>query len=431
MALLPALIAQLASLQTADRLVVGFSGGADSHSLLHALVELSRREDLPPVIALHVNHGLHEDANAWTTHCAAVASDLGVEFHERVVSVDAGASPEAQARDARYTVFESFLDAGDVLLLGHHLDDQVETVLFRLIRGAGPSGLAGIPEQRPLGRGLLVRPLLAITRAQIEDYAVFHELSFLNDSSNVDTRYDRNFLRHKVLPLIESRWPGYRSGFARSAALSRELAASQPIDSQTEYTRFGGPYLPIDVHDAKSLHRTLHGWLRELNAPLPEFVALEEFARQCMQAQGDKLPELRVGGYLLQRWRQGIHLYPRDIDRDFNISCEVGDALSGAWGCLAWQAADMGLSTGIPIQVRAPRPGDAVSLGHRPRRSVGQWLQESGVPPYLRGCYPLVNAGDEIIAIPDVGLTSDHSNLSLCKAGLVPVWSPPKIAFLN
>ena len=281
MALLPALIAQLASLQTADRLVVGFSGGADSHSLLHALVELSRREDLPPVIALHVNHGLHEDANAWTTHCAAVASDLGVEFHERVVSVDAGASPEAQARDARYTVFESFLDAGDVLLLGHHLDDQVETVLFRLIRGAGPSGLAGIPEQRPLGRGLLVRPLLAITRAQIEDYAVFHELSFLNDSSNVDTRYDRNFLRHKVLPLIESRWPGYRSGFARSAALSRELAASQPIDSQTEYTRFGGPYLPIDVHDAKSLHRTLHGWLRELNAPLPEFVALEEFARQC------------------------------------------------------------------------------------------------------------------------------------------------------
>ena len=319
MALLPALIAQLDSLQAASRIFVGFSGGADSHSLLHALVELSRREALPPIIALHINHGLHEDATDWAAHCAAVASNLGVAFHERVVSIDVGASPEAQARDARYSVFESFLAAGDVLLLGHHLDDQVETVLFRLIRGAGPSGLAGIPVMRPLGRGLLMRPLLGITRDQIENYAGSHELAHLHDGSNDDTRYDRNFLRHEVLPLIESRWPGYRSGFARSATLSGELAASVHFDHLTEYTRYGGPYLPMGVHDAKTLHRALHGWLKELNAPLPDFVALEEFARQCMHAQGDKLPELRVGGYVLQRWRQGIHLYPVDIDRDFDI----------------------------------------------------------------------------------------------------------------
>jgi tRNA(Ile)-lysidine synthase len=431
MALLPALIAQIDSLQTASRIFVGFSGGADSHSLLHALVELSRRQALPPIIALHINHGLHEDANAWAAHCASVASCLGVEFHERAVSVDAGASPEAQARDARYTVFESFLDTGDVLLLGHHLDDQVETVLFRLIRGAGPSGLAGIPEQRPLGRGLLIRPLLSITRAQIENYTDSHELGYINDGSNEDTRYDRNFLRHEVLPLIESRWPGYRSGFARSAALSGELAASDHFDNVTEYTRYGGPYLPMDVHDAKTLHRALRGWLKELNAPLPEFVALEEFARQCMQAQGDKLPELRVGDYLLQRWRQGVHLYPADIDRDFDISSEVGGALAGRWGSIAWQEADIGLPSGVSIRVRAPRPREAVSLGRRPRRSIGQWLHEAGVPPYLRGCYPLVQAGDEIIAIPNVGLVSDCSKLSLCKGGLVPVWTPPKIAFLN
>ncbi len=431
MALLPALIAQIDSLQTASRIFVGFSGGADSHSLLHALVELSRREALPPIIALHINHGLHEDANDWSAHCAAVASDLGVEFHERVVSVDAGASPEARARDARYRVFESFLASGDVLLLGHHLDDQVETVLFRLIRGAGPSGLAGIPEKRPLGRGLLMRPLLGIPRDQIENYAGSHQLAYLHDGSNDDTRYDRNFLRHEVLPLIESRWPGYRSGFARSAALSGELATLGHFDNLTEYTRYGGPYLPMDVHDAKSLHRALHGWLKELNAPLPDFVALEEFARQCMHAQGDKLPELRVADYLLQRWRQGIHLYPVDIDRDFDISCEVGGALEGRWGSIVWQEANMGLPAGVSIQVRAPRHGEAISLGRRPRRSVGQWLQEAGVPPYLRGCYPLVQVGDEIIAIPDVGLVSDSSNLSLCKGGLVPVWTPPKIAFLN
>ena len=431
MALLPALIAQLDSLQAASRIFVGLSGGADSHSLLHALVELSRREALPPIIALHINHGLHEDATDWAAHCAAVASNLGVAFHERVVSIDAGASPEAQARDARFSVFESFLAAGDVLLLGHHLDDQIETVLFRLIRGAGPSGLAGIPVMRPLGRGLLMRPLLGITRDQIESYAGSHELAHLHDGSNDDTRYDRNFLRHEVLPLIESRWPGYRSGFARSATLSGELAALVHFDHLTEYTRYGGPYLPMGVHDAKTLHRALHGWLKELNAPLPDFVALEEFARQCMHAQGDKLPELRVGGYVLQRWRQGIHLYPVDIDRDFDISSQVGGALAGRWGSITWQVADMGLPAGVSIRVRSPRYGEAVSLGQRPRRSVAQWLQEAGVPPYLRGCYPLVQVGDEIIAIPDVGVVSDCSNLSLCKGGLVPVWTPPKIAVLN
>ena len=431
MALLPALIAQLDSLQAASRIFVGLSGGADSHSLLHALVELSRREALPPIIALHINHGLHEDATDWAAHCAAVASNLGLAFHERVVSIHAGASPEAQARDARYSVFESFLAAGDFLLLGHHLDDQVETVLFRLIRGAGPSGLAGIPEMRPLGRGLLMRPLLGITRDQIESYAGSHELAHLHDGSNDDTRYDRNFLRHEVLPLIESRWPGYRSGFARSATLSGELAASVHFDHLTEYTRYGGPYLPMGVHDAKTLHRALHGWLKELSAPLPDFVALEEFARQCMHAQGDKLPELRVGGYVLQRWRQGIHLYPVDIDRDFDISSQVGGALAGRWGSITWQVADMGLPAGVSIRVRSPRHGEAVSLEQRPRRSVAQWLQEAGVPPYLRECYPLVHVGDEIIAIPDVGLVSDCSNLSLFKGGLVPVWTPPKIAVLN
>ena len=209
-------------------------------------------------------------------------------------------------------------------------------------------------------------------------FAFFDYNPFLRISGMLTTyvgiaHYDRNFLRHEVLPLIESRWPGYRSGFARSATLSGELAASGHFDNLTEYTRYGGPYLPMDVHDAKSLHRALHGWLKELNAPLPDFVALEEFARQCMHAQGDKLPELRVGGYLLQRWRQGIHLYSGDIDCDFDISCEVGGALAGRWGSIVWQEADMGLPAGVSIRVRAPRHGEAVSLGQRPRRSVGQW----------------------------------------------------------
>lgn len=431
MALLSALTAHLDSLKRAKRLCVGFSGGADSHSLLHALIELAQQEVLPPVTALHVNHGLHEDAAGWAAHCGAIAADLGVEFHEKAVSIDAGTSLEAQARDARYAVFESFLDGGDVLLLGHHLDDQVETVLFRLIRGAGPSGLAGMPECRSLGAGLLLRPLLGVTRAQIEDYAANRNLSYLDDSSNADTRFDRNFLRHEVLPLIEARWPGYRSGFARSAALSGELAVSRSVDSHIEYTPLGGPYFSIGTSDTATLHRAIYHWLRALNAPLPEFVALEEFARQCLEAKGDKLPELQVRGYILQRWRHAIYLHPASVDHAFNVVCEVGKECLGPWGSLIWEEADLGLAKGATVKVRAPREGETVSLDKRPSRSIGQWLQEAGIPPYLRRGYPLVELDDEIVAVPGVGLAADTSESLLCKAGLVPVWIPSKIDFVN
>ena len=186
---------------------VALSGGLDSTVLLHLLVQLRKTHSLPPITAVHVHHGLQAAADAWPAHCQALCKGLGVPLQVIAVQVQAGASVERAARDARYQAFTAISGAGEVLLLGQHRDDQAETLLFRLLRGAGVSGLAGMPRQRRLGAGHLCRPLLDVSRAQLESYARAQGLSWIEDPSNSQTDFSRNFLRHEVLPVLARRWP--------------------------------------------------------------------------------------------------------------------------------------------------------------------------------------------------------------------------------
>jgi tRNA(Ile)-lysidine synthase len=180
--LLEALEEHAAVLRAATQVYVGFSGGTDSHCLLHALMTLSQNEPLPPVTAIHVNHGLHADADAWEMQCRKMAGELGVDIVIERVAVKSEPSVEAQARAVRYDIFQKYLTENTLLLLAHHLDDQVETVLFRLIRGAGSAGLSGIPKTRQVGAGSLLRPFLGIHRSEIEAYASELGLKSISDS---------------------------------------------------------------------------------------------------------------------------------------------------------------------------------------------------------------------------------------------------------
>ena len=215
---------RLADGTRAKRYVLAFSGGLDSTCLLHALSCLP--EDTP-ILAMHVDHGLHAASADWTRHCADVCADLGVPYESCEVSVDprSGLGPEAAAREARYEALRAALHQGDWLLTAHHLDDQAETLLLNLLRGSGVSGLAGIPNKTALGDAWLVRPLLSFPRAALEAYAQQHALRWVDDPSNDENDPDRNFLRNKVLPLVESRWPAARRRLAHSAGLTRDAAS--------------------------------------------------------------------------------------------------------------------------------------------------------------------------------------------------------------
>ena len=223
----------LAALPPARRYYVAFSGGLDSQVLLHALAQL-RRELAAPVAAVHIHHGLSPNADRWAAQCDAACAALAIPCEVRHVQARhaAGESREAAARAARYAAFAQILDTDDMLLTAHHQDDQAETLLLMLLRGAGVAGLAGMPAWRGLGRGRLARPLLSLSRQTLRDYALRCGLRWIEDESNFDTSLHRNFLRHEVLPRLREAWPAADRTLARSAAhlgeateLLAELAA--------------------------------------------------------------------------------------------------------------------------------------------------------------------------------------------------------------
>ncbi len=183
---------------------IAFSGGLDSTVLLHLLASA---EALPPLSAVHVHHGLQSAADTWPSHCQSICDRLGVPLRVMRVQVQPGASLERAARDARYRAFTEVIGAGEVLLTGQHRDDQAETLLFRLLRGAGVRGAAAMPVHRPLAGGHLVRPLLDVSRTELVAYADEHQLKWIEDPSNADMQFSRNYLRHRVIPTLTERWP--------------------------------------------------------------------------------------------------------------------------------------------------------------------------------------------------------------------------------
>ncbi|WP_404940808.1 tRNA lysidine(34) synthetase TilS [Pseudomonas chlororaphis] len=201
---------------------IAFSGGLDSTVLLHLLAQLRQRHRLPPLTAIHVHHGLQAAADAWPEHCRTQCEALGVPLQIVAVQVQPGASLERAAREARYAAFEEAAGGNELLLTAQHRDDQAETLLFRLLRGAGVRGLSAMPASRALGQGHLLRPLLDVSRDELERYARDHQLHWIDDPSNQDRQFSRNYLRHQVFPLLTARWPQAASSMARSAAHLRE-----------------------------------------------------------------------------------------------------------------------------------------------------------------------------------------------------------------
>jgi len=403
----------------ASRWYVGFSGGLDSTVLLDLLVRWRAvHADAPALTALHVNHGLHPLAGSWQAHCERLASGLGVPLIALQAAVDAGSRGlEAAAREARYRLFETQLGPGSVLLLAHHLDDQVETFFLRLLRGAGPAGLAAMPPERPLGAARLARPLLQVPRARLEAYARASGLAWVEDPSNRDTGLDRNFLRTAVLPLLADRWPGYRATVARAGAHLAGVAAmleQQHPAPEVVLSRMGDPGVPLAAllsADLESAALRLRHWLQARGLPAPDRAALAEFLHQLRSAREGAAPRLACRAFTLQRYRDAVYLLPAPA------SPPPADALALAPGAtLAVPGVgDIGLvpatgegfllPVGEGIQLRWRQGGERCRpVSRAGSGSLKQLLQEAGVPPWWRDRVPLFFAGGELLAVGDLWL---------------------------
>jgi tRNA(Ile)-lysidine synthase len=410
---------------TTQRLWVALSGGLDSVVLLHALASLNLAT---PLRALHVNHQISPHANRWQQHCESLCAELQVPFHAEVVQVErAGHGLEDAARVARYAVFERHLQAGDFLLTAHHADDQVETFFLRLLRGAGPRGLAAMAQQRPLGVGYLYRPLLTFSRAELQTYADIHQLTWVEDESNLDTHYDRNYLRQRVIPLLQERWPQLQRRIQQSAdlwadseALLMELAEQDSHQCKPRPERLGQSLclLALAQLTIARRHNVLRYWLRNLGFDMPEQLHLQQFEQQLMAARQDAEVALGWGNLVLHRYRGRLYVLPRPspqtsaqvqqiqafalnaqtaqvpLPNGGDLTFEYCEEVSGL-NCLSAHLRDLSL--------RWRQGGERCRpAGRAHSQTLKRLLQEYALEPWWRDALPLVFSSDELVAVGDL-----------------------------
>ena len=412
---------------------VALSGGADSVALLHALVAYRGDAQVPPIRAIHVNHGLHADAPRWAVACEQHCQALGVPLQVSDCQVDpSGRGLEATARSERYRIFEAALGRGEVLFTAHHADDQVETVLLRLFRGAGPKGLAGIPRQRACGEAVIYRPFLDVSAASLRQALDAAGIDYVIDPSNLESDQDRNYVRHELLPLVAERWPGYRETISRAAtlqAMAHQRLSTLPL--RRTQTELGEPALRIDAAlDPPTLAAQLHQWLSETTATMPDRSRLLELARQALTADPDRQPELTWADRCLRVW-QGliVDITAPALTAGFPKTVTVGESQQGEWGRLDWEVCHdaVGLALGDIMTTIVTDELTVLTLPNRPEKPVKKWLQEMRIPPWWRRYLPVLLHKNSPVWLLPVGPLSGQSEPDVVPSvqRFRPIWRPP------
>lgn len=402
-----------------QRYVVAFSGGLDSTVLLHALASGATQQGAA-ILAVHIDHGLQPGSDKWAEHCRRIAAKFDVEFHSErvVVDVHAGKGQEAAARDARYAALAALLLPGDWLLSAHHQEDQAETLLLNLLRGSGPAGLAGIASIRDFGSGWLARPLLSFSQGSLRNYAEAHELAWIDDPSNDDRAFDRNFLRHEVMPIIESRWPGAAQRLYRSSRIASDAAGLLNDLAALDLATLGSRCDRLQLDALKSLtaerqRNVLRFAIRELGLAAPSAAQLQRVLDEVVLARADGEPVLTWSDAEVRRFRNSLYiqrsmaadLSPNAVDFAQNDYQELGAGL----GALRLERhASRGLDCQLlerGLELRFRQGGEKIRpVDQTHTKTLKNLLQEESVVPWMRDRIPLLYADDELVAVADIWL---------------------------
>lgn len=413
---------------------VAVSGGCDSIFLLYCLAVLAPQSGAR-LSAIHLHHGLNAGADQWQAYCERVCEALSVPLITESLTLDPDASDlEARAREARYDVFEAQLGHGEPLFLAHHGDDQAETVLLRLLRGSGVRGLAGMPAERALGRGRLVRPLLGMERNRIETLAREWGLDWCEDASNRDTRFDRNYLRHEVLPVLEARWPRSGPRIARSALHCREadrlLGELAERDAQAAASGQGISVTALRDLDEGRCQQLLRDLLIRHGCQPPGERRLRSGLDALLHAPDDGRPELRGDGYRVRRYQDRLWLMSAlpEVETQASVSWQPGCRLNWFGTVLTAQSCvgkGMAVVSDDSFRVQSCVGGERFRPGpDQPHRPLRKWLQEQRIPPWERAQLPLIFCGDELVAVADLWIAPGW-RVAGSQTGLQPVWHRP------
>ncbi len=413
---------------------VAYSGGLDSHVLLHALVKLRADHPMFNLQAIHVHHGLSSHADTWAVHCQQICDDLDVKLtihHIDSKSYNEQGSTEEIARHYRYQFFSDSLPEGECLLTAHHRNDQAETVLFRLLRGSGLNGLSAMASQRPLGKGLLLRPLLTISRADLEVYANHEKLHWIEDESNLHTYIDRNYLRHCIFPLLTVRWPRAAEALSRTATHAQE--ANQLLEEMAcediQKVR-GAVENTLSLSALKKYHHPrqkniIRFWLKNRGFSLPSTKKLNQLLHDCLDAKEDAMPLLTWEGVEVRCFDGDLYaippLSPHDAKAVIPWDMQALLLLENIGWMRATEVSDssafntntIDLPQDKKITVRFRQGGEIVHpagrVGSHPLKKL---FQEWGVPPWMRDRIPLLYCDNELAMVVGYAVAGKYTGTS-------------------
>jgi len=380
--------------------LVAYSGGLDSHVLLHLISQLPDYH----VRAMHVHHGLQEEANYWVYHCQNICNDLDVSLEVKYLSLNIGRgeSLEDVARKGRYLALKQALKADEILITAHHQNDQAETLLLQLFRGAGIQGLASMPEVNDIGLNKHARPLLSQSRAELEMYAEDFNLDFIEDPSNKDTRFDRNFLRQKLFPTLRGRWKGIDKTLSRAARIQGETKkildelAEQDLqlcDPDRNNTLSIKVLLQLSYPRQKLLIRY---WIMKSGFSHPSEKKLEHIFSDVINARKEAQPLVKWKGIELRRFKNQLYIMPTLSEHDTKQSFDWNVAAPLEIKSLGLTLKPSILKLDDPVvTVRFRQGGERIFIPERGVTvSLKNLFNEREVPPWLRSRTPLIYVND-------------------------------------
>ena len=432
-------------IQRGDRLAVALSGGLDSVVLLDLLIPISIEMQFS-LSAIHVNHGISANTDRWSEFCRDLcrSRNIPLEIAKLKIRREPGVSLEALARDERYRMFGKI--KADYVVLAQHLDDQAETLLLQLLRGAGVKGLGAMPVVRNLAQGngkkgsaasdeksgpsddrpRILRPLLDVSRREIENYARENGLQWVTDESNEDVSFDRNFLRHEFFPLLEKRFPSYRTTFLRA---SRHMAEASTLLDELAEADSRECIVPGKLHieDLRKLsfpraRNLLRYNLAQQGAILPSTIKLEEILRQLLSSGPDSKLRVIFGNAEVRCFKGAVHMRNRGVPGPDDLPAvdwqvlwhgEKQLVIAELGGTLIF-AHDSGMGINLqklsehPVTIRPRHGGERLRPDRkRPRRSLKNLLREASLPPWEREMLPLIFSGEHLVCVPGIGVNSD------------------------
>jgi len=410
-----ALNSWLSLFQSKQTVWVAYSGGVDSHVLLHALVQLRNKRSKFHLKAIHIHHGLLPKADDWLEHCQSVCNILNVDIVDFKLQLkpQSGDSIEAIARQARYQKFSQTIEKDEIIVTAHHADDQAETFLLQLFRGAGLKGLSSIAVKMPFDSGTILRPFLHVSRDDILVYAKAHHLIWIEDDSNTNTRFLRNFLRREAIPLLKTKWPHFDKTLVRAATHITEADKLLSEFIGQDVAKVVKEDGSISLEKLKNFSfirqkNILRYWVYENNFLLPQEKQLNHVFKDVIDAREDAIPCVCWDGAEVRRYQNHLYLMkpllPMDATMSFQWNYQQPLEFPHDLGTLipkVKKGQGMKLSK-LPksLTVSFRQGGEVIELqGRKGRQDLKKLFQEWKIPPWMRDCIPLIYVNNELVCV--------------------------------